>query len=158
MASQKYSFDIASVAYQLRWSLAIFPTGPIPQPFQWIVELSQACEVDGIRVLEATISSNDSLMLLLSTQPQVKPTTIVQRVKGRLRHLFQDQGGVSWWRNFRLSSVGDANSKSVDQYGGMQIVDLSKSHAVASWRRLCIGIVQLRGLRCSPITFILQCG
>ena len=67
-------------------------------------------------------------MLLLSTQPQVKPTTIVQRAKGRLQHLLQDQGGISWRRNFRLSSIGDANSKTVDQYLAEQL----KHHTMAS--------------------------
>ncbi len=128
MASQMYSFDIATVAYQLRWSLAIFPTGPIPQPSLWIAELSKACEADGIRILEATISPNHSLMLMLSTQPDVIPTAIVQRVKGRLQHLLRDRGSISWRRNFRLSAIGDANARTADNY----VADQSKHHPMPS--------------------------
>jgi REP element-mobilizing transposase RayT len=119
---QLYTFDIASAAYQLRWSLAIFPTGSIPEPAQWIKELSQACEPDGIRILEANRSNNDALMLLLSTQPQVKATTIVQRVKGRLQHMLRERGGIAWRRNFRLTAVGDANAARVDKYVADQLV------------------------------------
>ena len=149
MASQRYSFQPAAVAYQLRWSLAIFPTEPIPHPSNWLEHLSLACEPDGIRVLEATNSPNGSLLLLLSTQPQVKATTIVQRVKGRLQHLLRDQGGIAWRRNFRLSSVGDANLNTVEQYVANQLghhsmasTSVQQSLAELAWHDKTLDISQ----------------
>lgn len=120
--------ESASVAYQLRWSLALFPTLPVSTPLDWISELSTRCEPDAIRVLEGRVSQSGTLFLLLSTQPLVKPAFIVQRVKGRLQHLLRDQGGIQWKRNFRLSTVGDANADAVDHYVANQL----SHHAMAS--------------------------
>ena len=116
-----YIANSLSIAYQLRWSLAVFPTVPFEKPIDWIAELSHACEPDGIRVLEASVSTNGSLLLLLSTKPNVVPATIVQRVKGRLQHLLRDRGGIAWRRNFRLTAVGDANVNVVEQYVANQL-------------------------------------
>jgi REP element-mobilizing transposase RayT len=130
MPDDFYSFDIESTAYQLRWSLAIFPKSTLPEPNRWTETLSKACEADGVRVHDAYRSANNSLMLLLSSQPQVKPATIVQRVKGRLQHLLRPQGQVSWQRNFRLTALGDANTESVDRY----VEDQLGHHRMASDR------------------------
>ncbi len=113
--------ESSSVAYQLRWSLALFPTSPVSKPLDWISELSSRCEPDAIRVLEGSVSNSGTLFLLLSTQPIVKPSFIVQRVKGRLQHLLRDRGGIQWRRNFRLSTVGDANAETVDRYVANQL-------------------------------------
>ena len=123
-----YTANSLSVAYQLRWSLAVFPTSGISRTIDWVADLSNACEPDGIRVLDATISANGSLLLLLSTKPHVVPATIVQRAKGRLQHLLRDRGGISWRRNFRLTAVGDANANAVEKYVANQLGD----HAMAS--------------------------
>jgi REP element-mobilizing transposase RayT len=119
-----------SVAYQLRWSLAIFPTVPVVGPITWTEELSEACEPDGIRVLDTKLANNNVLSLLLSTKPHVAPKFIVQRVKGRLQYLLRPRGGISWQRNFRLSTVGDANAQAVDEY----IADQLGHHAMSTSR------------------------
>lgn len=123
-----YSANELSVAYQLRWSLAVFLKAPLTGPIDWVDELSRACEPDGIRVLEAKAADNNTLFLLVSTQPHVIPKSIVQRVKGRLQHLLRKRGGIEWRRNFRLSAVGDANARSVDDYIATQL----KHHSMAS--------------------------
>ncbi len=110
-----------SVAYQLRWSLSIFPTVPLDPEIDWVEALSQACEPDGIRILEVALSDKNVLSLLISTKPFVVPKTIVQRVKGRLQHLLKQKQIVGWQRNFRLTAVGDANARAVDGYIASQL-------------------------------------
>ena len=112
----------------LRWSLALFPTSSVPPSQIWQTELDAALDADGIRILEATVSSKGALLLLLSTQPQVKPKTIVQRVKGRMQHLLRTQSPVSWHRNFRLTTLGDANIATVQNYVATQL----QHHKMAS--------------------------
>ncbi len=97
-------------------------------PLDWISELSTHCEPDGIRLLEASVSNSGTLFLLLSTQPLIKPSYLVQRVKGRLKYLLRDRGGIQWRRNFRLSTVGDANAETVDRYIANQL----EHHKMAS--------------------------
>jgi REP element-mobilizing transposase RayT len=124
----RYELSSCKIAYQLRWSLALFLTSPMNTPVDWIPELSDVCEPDGIRVLEGTCSDHRTLFLLLSTKPDVKPAFIVQRVKGRLQHLLRDRGGIQWQRNFRLSTVGDANVETVNEYVANQL----QHHTMAS--------------------------
>lgn len=124
-----YTAQELSAAYQLRWTLAVFPTVPLAGPIIWTKELSHACEPDGIRVLEAKIVDSNVLSLLLSSQPHVAPKFIVQRVKGRLQYLLRSHG-VSWHRNFQLSAVGDANAQAVDHYIANQL----GHHAMATTR------------------------
>ncbi len=59
-------------------------------------------------------------MLLLSTTPPLKPAFIVQRTKGRLQHLLSNRN-VTWRRNFRLTTLGDANSSAVEDYVEQQL-------------------------------------
>jgi REP element-mobilizing transposase RayT len=123
-----YTIENTAAAYQLRWSLALFPTTSLPNQLDWINELSSRCEPDGIRVLEGSVSNAGSLFLLLSTLPAVKPSFMVQRVKGRLQHLLRERGGIDWKRNFRLSTIGDANADTVDRY----VADQLGHHRLAS--------------------------
>lgn len=116
-----YTLSSCKSAYQLRWSLALFPTTPVPPSHEWLLLLNEALESDGIRVLEASQSSHDALLLLLSTQPHIVPTVIVQRVKGRLQYLLRTQHHLTWRRNFRLTSVGDAKLQTVENYVATQL-------------------------------------
>ena len=116
-----YTLSSCEPAYQLRWSLALFPITLIPPSHSWQTELNVALATDGIRILDSNRSAKDAILLLLSTQPHVKPLTIVQRVKGRLQHLFRSQSPVAWRRNFRLTTVGDANITTVENYVAKQL-------------------------------------
>lgn len=116
-----YTLSFCEPAYQLRWSLALFPNTPVPPSHSWQTELNVALATDGIRVLDSNRSAKDAILLLLSTQPHVKPLTIVQRVKGRLQHQLRSQSPVAFRRNFRLTTVGDANITTVENYVAKQL-------------------------------------
>ena len=126
-----YTADSCTPAYQLRWSLALFPNSPLPTAESWLAPLNAALESDCIRVLQASTSPKGALMLLLSTQPLATPALIVQRSKGRLQNLLKHKG-ITCRRNFRLTTVGDANSTSVEKYVENQL----EHHNLASKRSL----------------------
>ena len=100
----------------------------MPPSQTWQTELDSALDADGIRILESNRSSKGALLLLLTSQPQVKPLTIVQRVKGRLQHLLRSKSPVKWHRNFRLTTLGDANIATVENYVATQL----QHHKMAS--------------------------
>ncbi len=116
-----YSKSNCVPAYQLLWSLALFPTNRISISDDLQSKLNEALDADGIRILESKVTVNGTLLQLLSTQPQVKPSTIVQRTKGRLQHLLRSEAPINWRRNFRLTTVGSANVEAVENYVETQL-------------------------------------
>ena len=115
-----YTFDNCKPAYQLRWSLAIFPNAPLPDRTLWIEALKESVERDHVRLLEYQNSRKGELFLL-STTPSVVPSSIVKCVKGRLQACTRSFAHVSFRRNFRLTSVGDANLETVQRYVAGQV-------------------------------------
>lgn len=122
-----YSAAHCTPAYQLRWSLALFPNSPVPAVQSWLPTLGSSLEVDDIRVLQASVSPKGALLLLLSTQPLAKPDFIVQRTKGRLQHLLRQQN-ITWRRNFRLTTLGGVKIETVEKYVEQQL----QHHKLAS--------------------------
>ncbi|TWU04323.1 transposase [Stieleria varia] len=116
-----YTPENCSSAYQLRWSLTLFPHQTLPPAELWLDRLNQAMLPDHVRVLEHTQRPNGSELLLVSTTPDVIPHAVVRAIKGRLQHLLRDERPVKWQRNFRLTSVGDASAAIVNQYVSKQL-------------------------------------
>ncbi|NQV24740.1 MAG: hypothetical protein HQ518_10255 [Rhodopirellula sp.] len=79
-----YTPENCHLAFQLRWSLALFERQPLPDVDTWRDRLAVAVERDGVRLLEVSFESPKSWLLLLSTRPDVAPSLIVKSVKGRL--------------------------------------------------------------------------
>ena len=108
-------------AYQLRWSLALFRKQPIPSSAQWLQALKTAVEPDGVRLLEHRAKPPNVELFLLSTQPDVSPPQVVKSVKGRLQYAVQAHAPRAFRRNFRLSSLGDANREAIENYVSRQL-------------------------------------
>jgi REP element-mobilizing transposase RayT len=109
-----------NAAYQLRWSLALFPSQRMPPCDEWLEPLRLATERDDVRILEYHELTN-SVVFLLSTVPATKPPAIVKSVKGRLTHALRDICTIDFRRNFRLTAVGDAKSAEVENYVARQL-------------------------------------
>lgn len=125
-----YTPDNCAAAYELRWSLALFPSLPLPPSDQWLNELKAATERDHIRILEQHLLPNGTVQFLLSTQPAVAPPAIVKSIKGRLQTVLRPLAAVGFRRNFRLTSVGEASVKVVENYVAQQL----EHHLLASHR------------------------
>ena len=120
MPDPLYTLASCQPAYQLRWSLALFAEQPIPSPAEWLEALKTSTERDGVRVLEYHAHDN-VLFFLLSTRPDVSPPQIVKSVKGRLQNAIQNSAPKAFRRNFRLTSLGDANRETVEAYVAGQL-------------------------------------
>lgn len=123
-----YTADNCKPAYQLRWSLAIFPTTPLPALDVHLDVLREATERDHVRILEMSQRENGVVHFLLSTTPAVAPPAIVKSVKGRLIHILRSYQTATFRRNFRLTSVGDVKCSLVEKYVASQL----EHHPVAS--------------------------
>jgi hypothetical protein len=99
-ADPSYTAENCRFAFQLLWSFNLFWRAA-PVADDWLQSLSQALEVDGIRVLGHRFPQFQSSQFLLSTVPTISPQLIAQRVKGRLQYLIrkQDPHPRSKWRS-----------------------------------------------------------
>ncbi len=121
MLEPLYTPSNCKPAFQLRWSLALFPYAELPSPDSWIDGLKRGTEGDGVRVLEYRRRASDVWQFLVSTQPNVAPPQVIKSVKGRLQNLVRHTHPKAFRRNFSLSSLGDANRASVEQYVSDQL-------------------------------------
>lgn len=130
-----YTIENCRPAYQLRWSLALFPDKILPPHGDWLDKLAALAEPDGIRVLESYQNDKRCLFFLLSSKPHVKPSSIVRAVKGRVVSILRE-ANINWRRNFRLTSVGDANSDTVENYVAKQIFHHRENYTLSQAERL----------------------
>lgn len=116
-----YTPDNCRAAFQLCWSLALFPVGEVPPAADWLEQLKGVTERDEVRILEYHERSEEGLLFLLSTTPWVSPPDIVKSVKGRLVHLLRPRMKLEFRRNFSLTSVGSAKLETVEKYVETQL-------------------------------------
>jgi REP element-mobilizing transposase RayT len=115
-----YTSANCTPAYELRWSLSVFATVTLPPSQQWLDELEQVVEKDGVRILEHRLQP-PTHQFLLSTKPLIAPPQIVKSVKGRLQHFLRRSHSDVFRRNFSLTSVGDVRRQVVEAYVANQL-------------------------------------
>jgi REP element-mobilizing transposase RayT len=115
-----YTSENTRAAYQLNWSLSLFGTAPLPAKEMWLDDLVAATELDGVRILSATLRPVNVVQFFLSTKPSTAPSEIVRTVKARLQYLIRHQFPKAFRRNYHIQSVGDAKSSVLDQYVARQ--------------------------------------
>ena len=114
--SPLYTAENCPAADQLNWSLSPFGTVNFPPQSAWLDNLRQATEPDGVRILECQATQPSVMQFFVSTLPKVAPSVLVRSVKGRWQHLLRDQHPSAFRRNYRIDSVGAANSDVLDHY------------------------------------------
>ena len=112
-----YTANNGAPAYELRWSLALFPLCKLPSADGWVAGLQAAVERDGVRILEECTEDPSVSFLLLSTKPPVQPSSVVKSVEGRLQHLIRETHPKAIKRNFCLTSAGDVRREVIESYG-----------------------------------------
>jgi REP element-mobilizing transposase RayT len=115
-----YAPSNTSQAYQLNWSLAIFPHDRMPPESEWIEQLKIDVERDSVRILEHRKCAERAHQFLLSTRPETVPSGIVRTIKGRLQYLVRGQCPRAFHRNYRIQSVGESNNACLQAYAGKQ--------------------------------------
>jgi len=115
-----YTAENTKAAYQLNWSVALFGATEVPAPTAWLPQLKSAAEPDGVRILECHWPSSKVVQLLISALPPLSPSQIVRSVKGRFQYVIRDKSPKAFRRNYFIGSVGEVNSRVLDQYIGKQ--------------------------------------
>jgi hypothetical protein len=115
-----YTVENCTPAYQLAWSYSAFWREP-PASDVWLSELQAACEPDDIRILQHRFAEPTVSQFLVSTRPHVQPLVLVQRLKGRLQHLFRGVMSEPFRRNYSLRSIGSPRREALEGYLAGQI-------------------------------------
>lgn len=115
-----YLSNSTTAAWQLDWSLTVFWRSS-PMTDDWLNDLREALEPDGIRLLEHRFSQLDRSLFWLSSVPSVKPVELVQRVKGRLQYLVRSRWPKALRRNYDLHSIGSTRRDKTEQYVASQL-------------------------------------
>jgi hypothetical protein len=116
-----YTADNVSLAYELRWSVAVFWTDAAPAPPSWLPRLQEATEPDGVRILEHRFTKANVSQFLISTKPHVAPAHCLRSVKGRLQHLVRAALPKAFRRNYSIRSLGTANQHAIEAYVATQL-------------------------------------
>jgi len=116
MPSPIYTPENCRFAYQLNWSLSIFPTTLLPSEPEWLEALKVATEPDGVRILEHRRKEERVHQFLLSAQPHVSPADAVRFVKGRLQYLVRVQLPRAFRRHYHIHSIGEVSREPVEKY------------------------------------------
>jgi len=113
-----YGADSNHAAYSLRWSWTGWASAcffPDLSEQDWC-KLGELWEQDGIRLLERKCD-NDCWQVTVSTKPNVVPTIIVGRLKGRIDHLLRSKGiAFKFSRKVSLRSLGSNTAMDVREY------------------------------------------
>ncbi|MEQ1830759.1 MAG: transposase [Pirellula sp.] len=119
-----YRPDNTNVAYALRWSWTGWPsTGSFPSldSSEWEL-LKSRWENDGVRLLERR-SDADQWQIIVSTKPNVVPSMIVARLKGRIDHAFRAKKlPFQFSRKVSLRSIGNNTENDVQNYIRNQVI------------------------------------
>ena len=111
-----YTTNNCKAAYQLNWSLSVFWREPPPEPADWVEDLKQATEPDGVRLLEHRIREPRTSQFLLSTAPAISPREVIRSVKARLQVLVRVSIPKAFQRNYSIYSVGSAKREAIENY------------------------------------------
>jgi REP element-mobilizing transposase RayT len=115
-----YTLQNCHAAFQLNWALSLF-WHEAPSGCDWLPELSQATEPDGVQILKHQFIKPGVSQFLVSTRPDVAPERMVWSVKGRLQHAIRRQRPKAFRRNYGLRSIGSATREAIEHYVRSQV-------------------------------------
>jgi REP element-mobilizing transposase RayT len=121
MPEPLYTADNVRLAYELRWSVAVFWRQAAPPPTSWLPPLQQATEPDGVRILEHRVTKDNVSQFLVSTKPDVAPSQCLRSIKGRLQYLVRAALPRAFRRNYSIRSLGTANQQAIETYVATQL-------------------------------------
>ena len=112
-------------AYKLRYSWSAFPKRgaklPDPPAGPALNELKESWKTDGLHHLEHHWTP-DALQVTFSATPQISPTFLASRAKGRLQHAMRQAGTpLQFARNFAVRTLGDNTRETVERYVTEQV-------------------------------------
>jgi Transposase IS200 like len=121
MPDPLYTPDNVRIAYELRWSIALFWNQPAIDFSDWLEPLKTATEPDGVRVLEHHLAKKEVSQFLVSTKPHVSLAQCLRSIKGRLQYLIRGTMPKAFKRNYSITSIGTANQEVIESYVADQL-------------------------------------
>jgi REP element-mobilizing transposase RayT len=121
MLSPLYTADNVKIAYELRWSLSLFWNEAAIPSTDWLPQLQEVTEPDGVRILDHRLTQSNVSQFLISTKPQMSPSLCIRSVKGRLQYLVRESQPKAFRRNYTIISIGEANKAAVEGYVAGQL-------------------------------------
>src|SRR5688572_5060192 len=95
-----YTATNTEPAYQLNWGLTLFWRDRMLPDTDWLAELQQITEPDGVRVIKHRVPTRGASQCFVSTKPPVSRAELIRSVKGRLQHLIRQQIPKAFQRNY----------------------------------------------------------
>lgn len=111
-----YTSENCHPAYQLNWAISLFVNEVLAEPPDWLEGVRTRLETDGVRILEYHPLPSRTLQFLLSTRPDLAPSSILRLLKGRTQYALRARRPRAFRRNYRLESVGSAKQTVLDAY------------------------------------------
>lgn len=115
-----YTVHNCSFSAPLQWSLTIFWKDE-ENVDEWFADLKACLDADGIRLLNHCFVDKQTSQFAISTQPDVSPKLIVQRVKGRLGYEIRQRKPKPFKRNFSIRSLGSVTREATEAYVQKQL-------------------------------------
>ena len=111
-----YLPENTNVAYQLNWSLSVFGKESLPSPESCLDLLRESVVQDQLKILEFRFRPPNLAQFFVNSQPGTNPSQIVRSIKGRWQNVSRPFHPIEFRRNYRITSVGTANSEVLDSY------------------------------------------
>lgn len=110
-----YTCENTAFAYQLRWGITLNWATPVEESI-WLDSVSSLLESDHIRILSWRWLTKVSIQFVISTQPNIKPVFIIQRLKGRIQYAVREKVPKAFRSNYALRSFGTQERQIVEGY------------------------------------------
>ena len=129
MLAPIYTAANTKFAYQLRWGITVHWVTPIEESV-WLDAVTTALEADEIRLLSWRWLNESSCQMVVSTQPDLAPQAIIQRVKGRMQYAVRDRAPKALRPHYALRSFGTQERDVIEHY----VAGQTGHHQMASER------------------------
>lgn len=118
MPTPLYQPTVSSGVHRLRYSWTGWPSGKAfsVTPTHLLAETAPLWQTDGLQLLEARWTS-EHVQILFAASPDVPPTLVAARAKGRLDHALRTTGqAIPFSRKVSIRALGDNTRRDVEAY------------------------------------------
>ncbi len=131
-----YTATNCRFSHPLNWGVTVF-WREFCEDESWFEPLTEALKADGLKSHRFT--EKGASQFVISSQPDVAPLKILQRIKGRLQHLVRADRPKALKRNFAIHGFGKVTRDVVENYvtaqlGHHQMADFAVQHRLRTYQ------------------------
>ena len=121
MPNPIYTAANCKFSHPLNWGITVFWREHCSDE-SWLGELTDCLHPDGIFLKSHRLAGNrSSSQFVVASRPDVSPSKIVQRLKGRLQYLVRSERPKALRRNFAIRGFGRVTRNVVEKYVADQL-------------------------------------